>query len=141
MRKLMLILSVLFTLSFVACENPFKQLEDTIDAVEAAANLASNVDDISALLTASESRDLTAAELNTIQTALQDVKTVLSNEATAGIIQEYASSQGVSLEQDMINDVKAKIQSGGVAIDLNGDADTTQENQILTLVNDILNLL
>lgn len=141
MRKLMLILSVLFTLSFVACENPFKQLEDTIDAVEAAANLASNVDDISALLTASESRDLTAAELNTIQTALQDVKTVLSNEATAGIIQEYASSQGVSLEQDMINNVKAKIQSGGVAIDLNGDADTTQENQILTLVNDILNLL
>ncbi len=141
MKKLMLILSILFTLSFVACENPFKQLEDTIDAVEAAANLASNVDEITALLTASESRDLTSAELNTIQTALQDVKTVLSNEATAGIIQEYASSQGVTLEQDMINDVKAKIQSGGVAIDLNGDSDTTQENQILTLVNDILNLL
>ncbi len=141
MKKLMLILSILFTLSFAACENPFKQLEDTIDAVEAAANLASNVDEITALLTASESRDLTSAELNTIQTALQDVKTVLSNEATAGIIQEYASSQGVTLEQDMINDVKAKIQSGGVAIDLNGDSDTTQENQILTLVNDILNLL
>ncbi len=145
MKRIMLVLSILFTLSFVACENPFKKLEDTIDAVEAAANLGSNMDAIQNIFTTKTNpEDLTDADLNTIQTALQDIKTVLSNDATASIIQEYASSQGISLEQDMIVNVQSYVNnfsSGGSTIDLDDDGNTTQEDAIINLVNDILNIL
>lgn len=132
MRKIILFITLIMSLLFlIGCENPFAEVEDKINAIQNAIDIASEVEDIEAIMdSVVNAGSLDAANLDEIQSSLNQINSLLDNDATTEILQSYADAQGVDLD--------AAIADIDTYLDDLPDPSDPQQAAILSTVNSII---
>ncbi len=110
MKKILLGIMFIMALFLMGC-NPLDKMKETVDAVEAAANLEKNVDSASGVVGKFKAnQELTVADGDVLIKTLEDIDTILKSSIANKVITEYAAKVGVNLSKDIRDKVLTEVE-------------------------------